>query len=152
MLVAVDPIESARARSHTIYVVHFWDDLIRRTLERVRRAHNEKAKLHKRTISIRFCDADEHTDHPVAWMQQVLEKVNPDYKSRRLDRNAAGYEDGFYGNIQLEFTATRDEVLANFLGLGEGLPIKQVRVIRLPALVLLSPEPEVTVQLWYHFT
>lgn len=31
-----------------IYAVHFWEELIRRTLESVRRAENEKHPLHKR--------------------------------------------------------------------------------------------------------
>jgi hypothetical protein len=108
-------------------------------------AHNANAKLNKRTITIAFDSVDEHTSHPVAWMHDLLETFGLNYKEQKTKiKNTAGYEDGFYGDMQLVITAPWDDVRANFLGLGEGLPISNL-VYRSARFGMLSPEPEVTV-------
>ena len=139
VVIAADP----KTEDYVVYAVHLWSTHIARALEAARRAYNDKIKLHKRKIIIPFGDADKHP-RPASWMQQVLDGIGVDYsEQKRQIRNAAGYEDGFYGDIQVEFTATLDETRANFLGLGEGLPISKF-VYRSARFGMLSPEPEVT--------
>ena len=104
-----------------------------------------KGPLHKKTMTVSFTDADEHTNQSVAWMQRTLDRIGFDYKEQKDKiRQSAGYEDGFYGRSEITFTATLDEIRANFLGLGEGLPLDRF-MYRSARFGIPSPEPEVDV-------
>jgi hypothetical protein len=141
VLVVID----VTAETYQIYVTHLWDRLIWKTLKKIRLAYNANAGLHKKTMTISFSDADEHTNHPVAWMQRILDETGSDYKEQKEKlRKAAGYEDGFYGTAEVTFTATLDEVRANFLGLGDGLSLDRL-IYNSARFGVLSPEPEVDV-------
>ena len=126
----------------SIYALHVWETLIRRSLKAVRRAHNEKKALHKCDLAIRFNSADERGDHLLSWMHQAIDAVGPDYNQQKKSiLQTAGYEEG-YGIVHATFEpTTADEILENFLGLGGGIPVS--RLVYTPARFgILSPEPE----------
>ena len=129
-------------RSTRIYAVHIWDQLIRKTLERVRRAENEGIALNKRELTIRFDASDNHGDNLVAWMYDAIKAVEPDYEQqKRIIFQTIGYEES-YGIVEVTLgPTTASEVLDNFLGLGSGIPVSRF-VYRPARFGILSPEPE----------
>jgi len=107
-----------------VFAVHVWDDLIRRTLEAVRRAHNGRRSLHKCSLTIRFQPEDEVGERLVQWMQEAIDTVQPVYESsKRLINRTAGYEDGCGTGLLTVEGKDEEEILKNFLGLGAGLRI-----------------------------
>ena len=126
----------------SIYALHVWEALIRRSLKAVRRGHNERKALHKCDFTIRFNAADERRDRLLAWMYQAIDDVGPDYEQQKKSIfQTVGYEEG-YGIVHVTFEpTTADKILENFLGLGSGIPMS--RFVYSPARFgILSPEPE----------
>jgi hypothetical protein len=109
-----------------VYAVHVWEELIRRTLKAVRRAHSGKRPLNKSSLTIRFRRCDEKGDSLVQWMQDAIDTLSPEYETaKRAINRTAGYEDG-YGAAVLTIEANNEEeILKNFLGLGDGLRINK---------------------------
>jgi hypothetical protein len=116
-----------REQPSRIYAVHVWEELIRRTLKAVRRAHNEGRSLNKSSLTIRFSQGDEKGDGLVQWMQDAIDAVSPDYEAaKRAINRTAGYEDG-YGDAALTIEAdNEEEILKNLLGLGKVASHQQV--------------------------
>jgi hypothetical protein len=108
-----------------IYAVHFWDQLMHRTLEAVRKAVNSGAPLHQTWLNISFTEADE-CESLVAWMLACIAAVGDDYESKKkYYYQSLGYEEG-YGVGQLTVQAkSTEEIAEGFLGLGDGLKITQ---------------------------
>ena len=136
-----------------VFAVHVWDDLIRRTLEAARRAHNETRPLHKCSLTIRFQREDEKGEGLVQWMQEAIIAVGPVYETaKRAINETSGYEDG-YGTVLLTIKANNEEeILKNFLGLGEGLHVN--RFTFTPSRFgIASPAPQIDVSSGVvHFT
>jgi hypothetical protein len=109
-----------------LYAVHVWDALMRRTLEAVRRAENDRRPLNRSWLTIQFHRADERNESLVSWMQEVIEAVGTHYEQpKRKIYDTAGYEEGHgIGLLTIE-GVTGEEVLKNFLGLGSGLSISR---------------------------
>ncbi|MBY6264209.1 hypothetical protein EI613_20130 [Azospirillum sp. 412522] len=107
-----------------VFAVHVWDDLICRTLEAVRRAHNDRRSLHKCSLTIRFRSEDEVGERLVQWMQEAIDAVQPAYESsKRFINTTAGYEDGYGTGLLTVEGEDEEEILNNFLGLGTGLRV-----------------------------
>ena len=99
-----------------VFAVHVWDDLIRRTLEAARRAHNETRPLHKCWLTIRFQREDEKGEGLVQWMQEAIIAGGPVYRRRSalLTRPAAMR---MVTDVLLTISkpTTKREILRNFL-------------------------------------
>lgn len=109
-----------------LYAVHFWERLIRRTLEAARRAHNENRSLNKSTITVQFSAEDEKGAELVEWMQATIDGVKPRYEdAKRAINESAGFEDGYGEGVMTIEAGSEDEILRNFLGLGDGLPLNR---------------------------
>jgi hypothetical protein len=138
-------IADSKAAPARIYAVHIWEQLIRRTLKATRCAETKNTALNKRDLTIRFDAADERGDQLLSWMHGEIEAVGSDYEQQKKDlAQTIGYEGG-YGIAQVPFKpATEDEILANFLGLGSGIPLS--RFVYTPARFgIQSAEPEIDV-------
>jgi hypothetical protein len=131
-----------REQPSRIYAVHVWEELIRRTLKAVRRAHNEGRSLNKSSLTIRFSQGDEKGDGLVQWMQDAIDAVSPDYEAaKRAINRTAGYEDG-YGDAALTIEAdNEEEILKNLLGLGKGLRINKFTFTQ-SRFGIQSPQPQ----------
>lgn len=118
--------QTADGQSTRLYAVHFWEGLIRRTLEAARRADNEGRALNKSTITVQFSADDEKGVELVEWMQATIDGVKPRYEeAKRALNESAGFEDGRgEGLITIE-ADSEEEILRNFLGLGDGLPLSR---------------------------
>jgi hypothetical protein len=136
-------IADAANEPPSVYAVHIWDELIGRTLERVRRAENNHVGLNKRNLTIRFDAADERGHHLVGWMHDAIEAVGPDYQQRKKSIfQTIGYEES-YGIVQVTMEpTTADEVLDNLLGVGSGIPLTRF-VYRPSRFGIRSPDPEI---------
>lgn len=109
-----------------VFAVHVWDDLIRRTLEAVRRAHNGNRSLHKCSLTIRFRQEDEVGERLVQWMQEAIDTVQPAYEpAKRFINKTAGYEDGYGTGLLTIEAKSEEEILNNFLGIGDGLRVNK---------------------------
>jgi hypothetical protein len=117
----------AHKKTHgvTIYAIHFWEDLIRRTLEAVRKAEVKGTPLNRATLPIRFGAGDNKTNNLISWMQQSIDAVKPEYDEvKRSLFKTVGFESG-YGEGTLTVQASNEEeIIKNFLGLGEGLRVQ----------------------------
>jgi hypothetical protein len=107
------------------YAVHFWEQLMRQTLEAVRKAVNAATPLHQGWVSIKFSKVDEHKNL-IEWMQECISAVGDDYEAKKKSHyQSLGYEEGS-GIGQLTVQAkTAEEITDGFLGLGDGLKITQ---------------------------
>jgi hypothetical protein len=107
------------------YAVHFWDQLMHRTLEAVRKASNSGGPLHQTWLNISFAETDE-CKSLVAWMLECISAVGDDYEARKKSYyQSLGYEKG-YGVGQLTVQAENtEEIVDGFLGLGDGLKVTQ---------------------------
>jgi hypothetical protein len=130
-----------------LYAVHVWEELIKKTLEAVRRAENEGQLLHRRLLTIPFTESDEKRDDQlIQWMQDSIDAVKPEYDlAKRAINQTAGYEQGS-GTGLLTITAnTEQEILNNFLGLGDGLRVS--RFTFTPSRFgIASPKPVIDVE------
>ncbi|NUB08591.1 hypothetical protein FW320_20715 [Azospirillum sp. Vi22] len=107
-----------------VFAVHVWDGLIRRTLEAVRRAHNDRRPLHKCSLTVRFRQEDEIGSRLVQWMQEAIDAARPDYETnKRTINKTVGYEEGCGTGILTVTAENEEEILRNFLGLGDGLHV-----------------------------
>jgi hypothetical protein len=108
-----------------VYATHVWEQLIHDTLKAVRLAENQQIPLNKRDIVINF---DERTPdgNLVTWMSATIDAIGADYEQKKKEiYEGVGYESGYgVGNLSIEASST-DEISRNFLGLGEGLTVKQ---------------------------
>jgi hypothetical protein len=110
------------------FAIHFWEDLIRRTLRRVREAERDRVPLHKRWLTIHFRSDDEHVEL-LRWMSEEIAAVQPSYATAKQTLfKSVGYEDG-YGTGNLVFGhVSRDEIIESFLGLRAELPVSRVTI------------------------
>lgn len=145
-----------------VFAVHVWDNLIRRTLEAVRRAHNAGRSLHKCSLAIRFRQKDEVGEKLVQWMQEAIDTVQPAYESaKNIINKTAGYEDGYGTGLLTIESESEDEIIRNFLGLGDGLRVNKFTFtpqrfgIPLPApeidmsegVVYIEPQPKCEIEI-----
>jgi hypothetical protein len=107
------------------YAVHFWNQLMHRTLEAVRKAANSGAPLHQTWLNISFTEADE-CNSLIVWMLKCISAAGDEYEARKKSYyQSLGYEEG-YGGGQLTVQAeSTEEIVDGFLGLGDGLKITQ---------------------------
>ena len=117
----------------SVYALHIWDGLIRRSLKAVRRAHNEGKALHKRYFTIQFNAADERSNHLLSWMHQAIAAVGPDYEQQKKSIfQTVGYEES-YGIVHVTFEpTTADEILREFSGPGKRNPHEPLRLYASP--------------------
>ena len=126
-----------------IYAVHVWEKLIRRALEAVRRAENEKRPLHKCSLTIRFQPGEQKGDDLVRWMQGEIDAAGPEYETaKRAINNAAGYENGYGIGIMTIEANNEEEILKGFLGLSDGLRVNKFTFTP-SRFGILSPLPEI---------
>jgi hypothetical protein len=109
-----------------VYAIHVWEELVRRTLEAVRRAENKQRPLNRSEQRIRFEASDEKGNELVLWMQESIDSVKQEYdEAKRAIYQAAGYEAG-YGTVRMTIEArTAEEIMKNFLGVGDGLRVSR---------------------------
>jgi hypothetical protein len=112
-----------------IYIRHFWEEEIARTLKRVRAAEREgKHELHKRHFEFSMHETDVH-DEPLEWMRRAIEAVKPSYAEEKSRiATTVGHEDGF-GSMSLKWTGTAQDMLDLQLGLIESLPISEAKFL-----------------------
>lgn len=109
-----------------IYAVHIWDSQIEKSLKAVRQASIENKPLHQRRTTFNFDDGDIHTDDLIDWMRGAIGSVVPDYgQSKKTIYETVGYAEG-YGTGKITFAADNvDQILDEFLGLGNGVPVSR---------------------------
>jgi hypothetical protein len=116
-------VDNKRSSEPSVYAIHFCDDLISRTLRAVREAEARGYPLNRRHLTISFSASDSH-GNLLPWMRQTIANIGINYsQKKRKIYKTVGYEDR-YGVAQLSVKAhTKDEILANLLGLGKGLAV-----------------------------
>jgi hypothetical protein len=119
-------VRGAGKRPEKTYAIHVWEQLIRTTLERIRKVENAGHPLNRRELTIRFQPADKQGDNLVQWMHETIRTVGPDYGDQKTKLFATlGYEQG-YGDIQIKFEdVSLDQLRRFFLGLGDSIPISR---------------------------
>lgn len=128
-----------------VFAVHVWGDLIRRTLEAARRTENERKPLHRHFLTIKFRSEDEKNGKLVNWMQEAIEAIGSEYSlKKRTINKKIGYEKGCGIG---EFTLSADseeEIIKNFIGLGDGLRIDNFTLTP-SRFGLKAPVPEISI-------
>lgn len=107
-----------------IYIIHFWRELIERSLIAVRRAEMDGEELHKRELQITFGKGDRVEGDFVKWMRDQIAGV-PEYeKTKRHLFETLGLESG-HGKGRLVIQGDPDQIYREFLGVGQGLTISR---------------------------
>jgi hypothetical protein len=127
----------------SIYIKHVWREMIEKTLEKVRRVENldTLAALHRTYLPIRMTETDKvDAADLVNWMGTTIRSIGEDYNSeKRAILRTVGFDDGFgVGTISL--AGKNDEIIDNFLGLGNGLPGSDIS-LRLARFGIVDKEP-----------
>lgn len=109
-----------------IYAVHFWKDLIYRSLKAARKADIDGHNLNRKYLTIRFEDDSDHTADLFHWMEAAISNIGPLYNMKKMEIAAkAGFEE-VSGLGDIEFRVENEEVLIkNLLGLGDGIPVSK---------------------------
>ncbi|WP_193172116.1 hypothetical protein [Nisaea nitritireducens] len=107
-----------------IYALHYWDDLIYKSLKAVRQADLEGHKLNRKYISLRFDNKDDHTYNLLYWMEKTITQHGPLYNmKKRQYAETLGYEDG-YGNGNITFSMKdEDGFIKQLLGINKPIEI-----------------------------
>lgn len=108
-----------------IFVVHFWKDLIGRTLRKVRELEEKGIKaFHKHTITLRF-DEKCKVDDPLEYIRQAVDGLGNGYEeAKRKLFQSIGFEDGaVMGHFSLAPGTTLDDLLDHQLGKKERLDL-----------------------------
>ena len=118
---------------YKIYGKHIWADSIDKILIRARQAERDGFHtLHKKSVNIRFRDADEIRDPSqlISWIMKTVGAVGINYSSRKSQlRKDAGYENGRYtGNLTLGPLRDLEQVADHEIGLLEYLPAKELAI------------------------
>ncbi len=121
VLVAADK----QGKNASLYAIHVWSDLMRKSLAAVREASIEGVPLNRRKISVNFPPDSKMSGDIVAWMQSTIDSSAPDYSNEKARiSDTLGYEDG-YGTGKLTIEAkSEEEIFRAFLGLGKGVTTK----------------------------
>jgi hypothetical protein len=108
------------------YAIHLWDKFMARALRNVRVAENEGWPLHSRTLSIRFDASDRHDDDLISWMQNIIGLYGSEYEQKkRKIFQSVGYEDSSGVGKTTIISSNFEDLVNNFLGLGDGLEISK---------------------------
>ncbi|WID97450.1 hypothetical protein QO058_04055 [Bosea vestrisii] len=109
-----------------LYALHVWGPLIERILKAARQSEIDKMPLHKSMLTFTFGPNDEKNDTLIEWMHSTIVEVGDSYEIKKINTNKTlGYEGG-YGQALMSLEAkSEEEILENFLGLGEGLHISK---------------------------
>ena len=88
-------------------------------------AENKKVPLHKPEFTISFKPDDEIGAELVPWMCRVIDSAGLNYEQEKKTLfESVGYETG-WGTGKVTFSGTSwDDLLGNFLGVGDGLAVK----------------------------
>jgi hypothetical protein len=106
------------------YAVHVWAEQMDEWLRAGRQASVDNVPVHKRRVTVRFAEADLHSDDLVDWMQRTIAAAAADYApAKKAIYETVGYEDG-YGAGKMSFKAgDAEQLFDELLGLGTGLPV-----------------------------
>ena len=116
--------------SNHIFATHFWKELIERSLKRARLASVEGIEPHRKRMTIRFSEKDEHGDDLIDWMASTVHSLPTDYTNQKNTlHNTLGYENhGFRGKTTIELGGGIDELIEHQLGLIESLPVSYIKL------------------------
>ena len=118
------------AGTSQIFATHFWKDLIERSLKRARLTSVEGIEPHKKRMTIRFSDNDEHSDDLIAWIVSTVHSLPTDYtNAKNTLHETLGYENhGFRGKTTIDLTRGIEDLLDHQLGLTESLPVSYIKL------------------------
>lgn len=113
-----------------IFATHFWKDLIKRSLERARLTSVEGIEPHRKRMTIRFSNNDEHSDDLIEWIVSTVHSLPTDYtNSKNTLHETLGYENhGFRGKTTIELTKGIEDLIDHQLGLSESLPVSYIKL------------------------
>ena len=113
-----------------IFATHFWKELIERTLKRARLTSVEGIEPHRKRITIRFSENDEHSNDLIDWITSTVQCLPADYTSAKNTlHETLGYENhGFRGKTTIQLTGGIEDLIDHQLGLSESLPISYIRL------------------------
>lgn len=115
-----------------IYAVHFWKDLIGRTLQRAREADRDgRSDLHRLKLILNFGTEDEIGDGVVSWLERQIDNFSPDYASaKRTIVQGIGYESGGkIVRVTFDPIDSIDELVDHQLGLGGRISPSHVELV-----------------------
>ena len=102
-----------------IYIKHIWKLEIENILKRLRREHREKKlKLNEKQISIRFNNADIHTDDFANFIKKTIDNFGDNYANEKL---AIIQNAGYDGNAKEKITFNVDGTISDLVDWQIGL-------------------------------
>ncbi|MDB5583412.1 MAG: hypothetical protein JWR80_8588 [Bradyrhizobium sp.] len=120
------------APAPTFYAVHFWEELIGRTLKRARQASADgvaEADFNHLTLSFTMGEADLHTDDLVGWIERQIRDHGPDYAAVKATlRRTLGFDGPvFSAEIEFDADATVEAIVDHQLGLTPTIGVRAIR-------------------------
>ncbi|MDN4982256.1 hypothetical protein QY049_03320 [Bradyrhizobium sp. WYCCWR 13022] len=110
------------ATTHKVYAKHVWTEMITSALREGRLAERDGTAPNKKRIPVKFSPNDEVTGGIVSWMVAQISMIEGDYQSKKAKLYHEIGHDTSLGS--LTFQGTMPEIYRAFLGIGNGLPVK----------------------------
>jgi hypothetical protein len=113
-----------------VFVRHFWEHEISRTLKRAREAHAEgRDDLNNLTITLSFDLQDEHGNDLMAWIAATIALHGDRYADVKAGlARTLGFEDGFiHGNIRFDI-ANLEALVDHQIGLTPAAPALSITI------------------------
>lgn len=111
-----------------IYAVHFWEQLIARTLKRARECDRDaKDKLHRLTLTVSFGSTDEHGEDVVRWIRKTIAAVGPDYAAEKTKIIKSVGSEEWIGQVEIGPLESITELVDHQLGLFLAHPCRRDR-------------------------
>ena len=112
-----------------IYAVHYWSQLIERALRRGRTASANNVLTHKTTMTINFCEPDNHTEDLLTWLISTVRALPETYASdKRKLYETIGYTGARNCTAKVIFGPLKgiEDLVDHHLGLIDSLPVKHI--------------------------